>query len=460
MIFSSKKFQFLFLASIFLNVFSYFPSVFAEKNTDSPPQEWNTTITFSHEFSNFRLPLTKVPNFFQREEQVFFRGQEIIPSAFKSIAPENAEVFSIEEDGNSSPFPVEKHLGEWRVDQNALNAFLEEYVLPHVEQETQDVRIFRGEGGDIQFEGAGMFGKVVDREKTRILLETALKEGVDRVELPVTITSPKITVDDEELSKSGISDLVSVGESDFSGSSWARMQNVEVGSLQLNGYLIPEGETGSFNDALGPVDADHGYLPELVIVGSRLDKEYGGGLCQVSSTAFRAALLAGLPIAERYPHSFAVSYYEPWGTDATIYPGNKDFKFVNDTKGAILVQTTMNRETKKLRFHFYGTRDDRQVKLLGPTIGRHVAALPALHQTSEKLAPGETQWLSKAVEGFDASWTRIIFRKTSDIEFASKESAEPLIYSFFSRYQPRRNWSVTGVSPASAEASDEEVSVI
>lgn len=439
--------------------------VFAEETSEIPPQEWMRTVTFFHEFSDFALPLAKTPDFFQREKHTIFRGQEIIPKVSTSVSPQNVEEFSIEENTEDSfPFPVEKTWGDWEIRQEALDAFLEEYIIPKVEHDAEDVRIFRGEDGNIQFEGVGMFGKKIDREKTRVLLEKALQEGVDRIELPVEIIPPVVMVEDEELKDMGIRELVSVGESDFSGSTWARMQNVEVGSLRFNGYLVPQGATGSFNDQLGPVDASQGYLPELVIVGPKLDKEYGGGLCQVSSTAFRAALLAGLPIVERYPHSFAVHYYEPWGTDATIYPGHKDMKFVNDTPGALLMQTTMNRETHILQFHFYGTKDDRSVKLFGPTITRKVSPLAPIRQTSENLAPGETQWLSRAVEGFDASWTRVVLRNPSTNEnspgkISVEENQESLIYSFFSRYEPRGDWSITGVSTSLATEPPEESTI-
>jgi vancomycin resistance protein YoaR len=78
-------------------------------------------------------------------------------------------------------------------------------------------------------------------------------------------------------------------------------------------------------------------LPELVIKKEGTVPEFGGGLCQVSSTAFRAAMNGGLPITQRRNHAYAVQYYAPQGTDATIYPGVVDLKFINDTPGDILI---------------------------------------------------------------------------------------------------------------------------
>ncbi|MEO7617987.1 MAG: VanW family protein, partial [Candidatus Saccharibacteria bacterium] len=122
--------------------------------------------------------------------------------------------------------------------------------------------------------------------------------------------------------------------------------------------LLAPGEQFSFGKILGDVGAEQGYKPELVILGDHEEKQYGGGLCQVSSTAYRAALLAGLPINQRYNHSFAISYYTaPYGVpgvDATIYYPQVDFKFTNDTGNYILIQTHMEGTT--LTFDYYGTK--------------------------------------------------------------------------------------------------------
>jgi vancomycin resistance protein YoaR len=105
--------------------------------------------------------------------------------------------------------------------------------------------------------------------------------------------------------------------------------------------LLLPGEIFSFNSHLGPVDGAHGFLKELVIKPEGTLPEFGGGLCQVSTTAYRGALYAGLPIVERSPHSYAVGYYSQiggHGIDATIYPGAHDLRFKNDTPGSLLLQ--------------------------------------------------------------------------------------------------------------------------
>jgi len=162
----------------------------------------------------------------------------------------------------------------------------------------------------------------------------------------------------------GIVGLVAHGESDFHGSSKSRIHNIAVGASKFDGRIIKPEEEFSFNTYLGAVTKETGFLPELVIKTTGTVPEVGGGLCQVSTTAFRAALFGGLPITARRNHSYAVKYYAPQGTDATIYPGVQDMKFINDTGHFILIHTYI--DGTRLVFDFYGTPDGREIAIDGP----------------------------------------------------------------------------------------------
>lgn len=168
-----------------------------------------------------------------------------------------------------------------------------------------------------------------------------------------------------DTTKLGIKELIAHGESKFGGSPKNRRVNIAKGVEKMKGIIIAKGEEFSFNKYLGPVEAYTGFLPELVIKAEGTVPEFGGGLCQVSSTAFRAAMQAGLPITQRRNHAYAVQYYAPQGTDATIYPGVIDLKFINDTPGSILVWPYL-KDSNTLIFDFYGTKDDRKVTLGTP----------------------------------------------------------------------------------------------
>jgi vancomycin resistance protein YoaR len=129
---------------------------------------------------------------------------------------------------------------------------------------------------------------------------------------------------------------------------------------------VAPGETFSFNDAIGPVLAERGWKEALGIFGSNVKMTVGGGICQVVTTIYRAALLAGLPIKERAHHSQYVRYYEKYGVgiDATIFQGIKNLQFVNDTEHYILIQGWSR--GNEAYVHIYGTSDGRTVTMQGP----------------------------------------------------------------------------------------------
>jgi len=200
-------------------------------------------------------------------------------------------------------------------------------------------------------------GLKLDQSAATAAIITAIGlSGSRDLTLKATITQADVRSDN--LDQLGIKELISEGKTFFPGSPSTRLINVRAGANRFNGVLLKPGEVFSFGALLGDVGPQTGYVPELVILGDHEEKQYGGGLCQVSSTAYRAALLAGLPILERHNHSFAISYYTtPYGVpgvDATIYYPQVDFKFKNDTPGYILIQTTMVGTT--LTFDYYGTK--------------------------------------------------------------------------------------------------------
>jgi vancomycin resistance protein YoaR len=203
-------------------------------------------------------------------------------------------------------------------------------------------------------------GQAVDLGK----LSQLLTGNSDNIILPVLISKPQTKLSD--LNTVGINELVATGVSDYTGSSKNRIVNVTVGSSKYDGLILQPGEEFSFNKYLGDIDAAHGFKPEQVIKASGIELEFGGGLCQVSTTMFRAAMNAGFPITQRRNHSFAVHYYYPQGTDATIYPGSSDLKFVNNFKTPVLIHTYI--DSPNVHFDVYGTKDNRVVTFEGPVI--------------------------------------------------------------------------------------------
>ena len=201
--------------------------------------------------------------------------------------------------------------------------------------------------------------KKIIQELSSINLSSEIK-----IDLVSEILKPQIT--ENSINDLGITSLIGEGKSNFKGSPKNRIFNINVGTQRFNGVLIKPGEEFSFVKILGPVDGEHGYLPELVIKLDKTEPEFGGGICQVSTTAFRAAINSGLKITARKNHAYPVSYYNPQGMDATVYIPRPDLRFINNTPGYILIQTQIN--GTELVFQFYGTDDGRKTEIDGPRI--------------------------------------------------------------------------------------------
>lgn len=220
--------------------------------------------------------------------------------------------------------------------------------------------------GKISISSPGIDGVKLDKANSKNILKKYFQNpGVSKaLEMAYAKTKPDIS--EESVADLKISTLLGEGRSNFSGSPKNRIFNINVATKRFDGILIKPGEEFSFVKILGPVDGEHGYLPELVIKQNKTEPEFGGGICQVSTTTFRAAIYSGLKITARKNHAYPVRYYNPQGMDATVYVPRPDLRFMNNTPGYILIQTKI--EGTQLVFQFYGADDGRKTTIIGPTI--------------------------------------------------------------------------------------------
>lgn len=330
------------------------------------------------------------------------------------------------------------------VDIIKIRQYLESKIVPEIFREVQDVTINMDSEGKVIFDGNGLFGRQLDTEKAAIMIKYALEHNVDYLTLPIIKEDPKVTILSEYLQQIGIQELFSSGETDFSGSTHNRINNINVGLNKFNGHIIKPDEEFVFGNVLGTVGPETGYKQELVIKGDQTIPEYGGGLCQVSTTTYRAALAAGFPVTMRKNHSYAVSYYTPHGLDATVYPPSPDLKFINDSPGHILMQAfTIG---NKAYYNFYGTKDEREVYMIGPYYSGWASPPPAITKYSEKLAPGEVKILGHAVSGLSSTWYRHVLYNDKKID--GNTEIRDFLETIFSKYQARPNYYVVGADQA------------
>ncbi len=337
------------------------------------------------------------------------------------------------------------------VDQGVIRASLNGEVVkqwlnkiaPQVNVEAQEAKLAMS-GEKVTIFAPGKEGRVINIDVTKDKMTEAvrayIKEGksdkIITAAAEITVTKPQVT--DQNISSLGIEELVSSGTTSFVGSPENRKHNIAVGAKALNGILVKPGEEFSVLKNLGKIDGASGYLPELVIKVDKTEPEFGGGLCQVSTTLFRSALNAGLKITERRNHRYRVSYYEPpVGKDATIYEGSPDLKFVNDTPSYLLIQSHI--EGTKITFDIYGKKDGRRNEQTDPVVYDVTSPPEPEYIQTDTLPEGTTKQTEKPHPGAKASFNYTVFNADGSVRHKQ---------TFVSKYVPWRARFLVGTKKA------------
>ena len=195
-----------------------------------------------------------------------------------------------------------------------------------------------------------VYGYGFDLEAVRTQIASA-KYG-DTIEIPLQFIRPSITA--EDLSGNLFQDLLGEATTTISGSNDLK-QNLIQACKDINGLVLKSGDVFSFNAVIGQPTTRGGYRQVQILVDKKLEKVVGGGISQVASTLYIAALKAELTVAERYNHGYAPTFVEP-GLDADIAYGSKDLRFTNDTDEPMRVEAVVEGNTVTIRL--WGT-DDR-----------------------------------------------------------------------------------------------------
>ncbi len=202
-----------------------------------------------------------------------------------------------------------------------------------------------------------VIGKDFDLEEARTIVSTA----ADSWEITLSLTYPN--VDLTEVRAPYCLDELSSCTTSYSGSTAARANNVEQAADNINtygdftdGYVLQPGEEFSFNTVVGERTEENGFQKAPVYLSSGTAEDYGGGICQVSTTLYCAALYANLEITSRHNHMYVIHYWPTAGCDATVdWTNSIDFKFKNNKDYPIKI--TCSYENKKLTVTITGTED-------------------------------------------------------------------------------------------------------
>ncbi len=341
-----------------------------------------------------------------------------------------------EEDNNAGPWTIdpqtlasmimfervksgEAEQYEVRLNTDSLRIYLTG-IAPSLSRYPQNAGfIFNDETRQLDLARSAVIGREMDVDNSIAAIQEKIKNGEHTIPLAINYTNPAAidTTTGEEL---GITELVHSETSYFYGSSASRVQNIETAASKFHGVLVAPGETFSMANALGDITLDNGYAEALIIIGGQTIAGVGGGVCQVSTTLFRAAFFAGMPIVERHAHAYRVYYYEKVagnrldtslaGLDATVYVPIVDFKFVNDTPYYLLMETYVNRSNSSITWKFYSTSDGRRVEWTstGPT--NIVPAPEPNYRENPELSSGEIKQVDWSADGADVTVNRTVYR--------------------------------------------------
>lgn len=306
----------------------------------------------------------------------------------------------------------------------AINRSPENAVF-EFDEETRKVKEFKAEKPGLAIQEEALMTEL------KSSLDNLEQDATSAAELTLAMEESPAKVKVADMNNLGIQELIGTGESFFKGSIPSRVHNIELAASRINGAVIPPGETLSFVGLVGDISRATGFQSAYVIQGGRTVLGDGGGVCQVSSTLFRAALNTGLPIEERKAHSYRVGYYEQQshpGLDATIYAPSVDLKIKNDTPAHILIQTKLDKSNSHLVFEIYGTSDGRVAEVNNYKLWNQVAPPPPLYQDDPTLAAGVVKQVEHAAWGAKASFDWKVTRGEEVIQ-------EKTFYSVFRAWQ-------------------------
>ena len=246
-------------------------------------------------------------------------------------------------------------------------------------------------------------GRDLDGEELARRLKSAASAAETAVVIPIRSVPAALTA--AKVESMGVKRLLGQVTTRFDPSLVGRTQNVRLAAKSIDGALIRPGELLSFNQLLGPITRENGYQTAMEIRDGEFVPGVGGGVCQVASTLYSAALMANLKIVERANHSLAVTYI-PLGMDATVSE-DLDLKIKNSTTSYIMVRTEVSGDQLKVKVFGDGP-EGQAVVLRSVTLAEYPYPEEVVEESG--LPTGEIRVKSPGTKGFLARAYRDVYR--------------------------------------------------
>jgi vancomycin resistance protein YoaR len=266
-------------------------------------------------------------------------------------------------------------------------------------------------------------GKTVDK---KILEESVDQLGKkEKITIPLSIQTviPDVRYDDvKEKIFRDVLDRRTTVYSEYDTNTKNRGHNIRLVAQYVNGKVLAPGEVFSFNDVVGERSPERGFKPANVYTSGRIETDYGGGICQISSLLYNSALYSGLEIVERLNHQFTVSYVD-LGTDATVSWGSVDFKFRNNTNYPLKIECYLQDQAVEIVFRGTDEHPGRVVTV--ETKIEQVYPFSVIEEIVPTLQPGQTVIKQSGMTGYYVTAKRI-FKEGDKVEV---EQLRPSWYS-------------------------------
>ncbi len=294
---------------------------------------------------------------------------------------------------------------KWVLDEKKARTYLYTQVAPSARRTKADARYILVAGrGKVVPEQVGAALDLV--EATGAVAARIVTGSREPLALPLKVVSPRIITADLQ----AITGEVARFRTRYT-ERGNREANVKASCERINGHVVMPGEVFSYNQVVGPRDAERGYRMAKVIVRGRVEQGVGGGICQTSTTLYNAALLADLDIVSRSHHAFPVPYCKP-GTDATVVYGQIDFRFRNTTDAPIAISAAAG--SGQVNVHLFGK------PVAGKTVRIERTNISTWRQgtmtvSDPSIAPGKTKRIDKGHAGWRGSVWRVVMQNGKQV---------------------------------------------
>ena len=192
-----------------------------------------------------------------------------------------------------------------------------------------------------------------------------------------------------------------------------RNTNIRLAAAALNGTIVGPGQEVSFNDTVGQRTEAKGYQGAAAYNNGEVVQEIGGGVCQVSTTLYNAALKAGMKISMRRSHTFEPSYVTP-GMDATVSWGGPDFRFINTSSSAIGIKASYSNQTVTVSIYGVPVLEDGVTYSLEATKTETFDLPEPQYEEDQTLQPGQEVVKSKGTQG--SRWqVKLVVKKDGQV---------------------------------------------